>query len=107
MLIYELLAGVPPYNHKDPLQLYKLIEKASLNIPKHFSKAAKDLVQKLLRKIPSKRLSFQDIKKHAFFKGVDWVAYSFKQHKAPASSFLAKDFKAVSDYKDDPDYANF
>eukprot|EP00474_Spongospora_subterranea_P005037 CRZ05495.1 hypothetical protein [Spongospora subterranea] len=47
----------------------------------YFSSEAKDLIQQMLRPVPSSRLGYhgsQDIKAHDFFKDVDWVAVASK-----------------------------
>jgi len=72
-LIFEMLTGLPPFYSQDVQQMYAKIMNEPLNIPDTVSPNAADLLRKLLERDPSKRLSNPvDIKKHAFFKGIDW-----------------------------------
>ena len=41
-------------------------------MPKYISKEGKDLLNQLLNKRPDKRITLDNVKKHEFFKGLDW-----------------------------------
>lgn len=74
-VLYELLVGFPPHYTENIKKLYENIKNAKLQIPSYISPQAKDLLVKLLNKNPKQRLGVQDkneIKKHPFFKGIDW-----------------------------------
>lgn len=49
VLIYEMLAGYPPFLDDDPLSTYKKILKGVLTFPPHLSVTARDLIRKLLQ----------------------------------------------------------
>ena len=49
VLVYEMLAGYPPFLDDDPMGTYKKILKGTLTFPASFSVTAKDLVRKLLQ----------------------------------------------------------
>ena len=49
VLIYEMVAGYPPFLDDDPLNTYKKILKGAIAFPNHFSVTARDLVRKLLQ----------------------------------------------------------
>ena len=77
ILIYEMLAGFPPFYHENYLKLYDNIVHAEVRFPNSFDPIARDLVQRLLEKNPSKRLGVQadgieGIKNHYWFKDVNW-----------------------------------
>jgi serine/threonine protein kinase len=77
ILIYEMCAGFVPYYSDDPMEVYQLILGGDLKFPSHFSRAAMDLVTKLLTQNSSKRLGMlkgatKDIIKHKWFAGFDW-----------------------------------
>lgn len=77
VLIYEMLAGFPPFYHENHMKLYDNIVHAEVRFPSAFDSVAKDLVIKLLEKNPAKRLGVQaggiaDIKNHPWFKDVKW-----------------------------------
>lgn len=77
VLIYEMLAGFPPFYHDNHLKLYDNIVHAEARFPNSFDPIARDLVQRLIEKNPSKRLGVQadgieGIKNHYWFKDVNW-----------------------------------
>ena len=41
-------------------------------MPKYISKEGKDLLNQLLNKRPDKRITLENVKRHEFFKGLDW-----------------------------------
>ena len=77
VLIYEMIAGHPPFYDEDHFKLYEKILNCKLKFPSHFDPVAKDLVKRLLSPDLSKRYGnlkngVQDIKGHKWFSGVDW-----------------------------------
>lgn len=77
ILIYEMIAGHPPFFDEDHFKLYEKILGCKLRFPSHFDPLAKDLVKRLLSPDLSKRFGnlkdgVQDIKRHKWFAGVDW-----------------------------------
>lgn len=75
MLIYEMLVGRPPFEDKNPIELYQKILECRVPWPEDMSPEAKDLLQGLLTPDPEKRLghhSIDDIKSHPFFQGLDF-----------------------------------
>eukprot|EP00803_Ostreobium_quekettii_P004132 evm.model.scf_1618.4 EVM.evm.TU.scf_1618.4 scf_1618:25626-30433(+) len=88
VLIYEMLAGYPPFYDDDPMKTYKKILAGKLEFPSHLSAVAKDLIKKLLQGDLTRRLGnlaggVSDIKNHAFFKDIDWPRICSKQLRAP------------------------
>ena len=73
-LLYEMIAGLPPYYDKNRQRMYRKILEADLLRPTCMSPVAFDLISKLLERDPSKRLGrkYEDIKQHPFFRGIDW-----------------------------------
>lgn len=57
-------------------ELFENIKNASLDMPPHVSPLAKDLIIKLMNRNPKKRLGAvtgaDEIRKHPFFKCIDW-----------------------------------
>ena len=77
VLLFELIAGYPPFYATDPIQKYQNIVDCKLYFPPHFSRPARDLIKNLLQVDLSKRYGAlkngpEDIKNHPFFEGVDW-----------------------------------
>jgi serine/threonine protein kinase len=88
VLIYEMLAGQPPFYHDNHLKLYDLIVNGPTQFPPGFDPLARDLVQRLLEKTATRRLGVlalgpQDVLQHAWFRGVDWAKLRAEQLRAP------------------------
>eukprot|EP00761_Pharyngomonas_kirbyi_P012459 gb/GECH01012486.1/.p1 GENE.gb/GECH01012486.1/~~gb/GECH01012486.1/.p1 ORF type:complete len:482 (+),score=103.06 gb/GECH01012486.1/:1-1446(+) len=77
VLLYEMLVGIPPFYSENINEMYDLILKEPLTFPEHVSPEAQSLLRGLLERNASDRLgcqSFEDIKKHEFFRNIDWDA---------------------------------
>jgi len=88
ILIYEMLAGYPPFFDDHPFGIYEKILSGKMSFPSHFDSAAKDLIRKLLTADRTRRLGnlkngVEDIKHHKWFKGVDWVTLTDRTQPAP------------------------
>ncbi|KAJ2227370.1 hypothetical protein EV180_002482 [Coemansia sp. RSA 518] len=78
ILLYEMLTGSVPFKGKAPGQIAKNIAKMKVNYPNYLTPDAKDLIIRLLRKKPSQRIGYgakgvESIKKHRFFRKIDWT----------------------------------
>ena len=97
-LIYEMLFGIPPFFCENVEKMFELITKSELKFPKKIktSEEAKDLLGKLLTKNQKERFGinggFGEIKKHPFFKGIDFKAIESKKIKAPFKPALEGSF---------------
>ena len=97
-LIYEMLFGIPPFFCENVEKMYDLITKAELRFPKKFKVTdnAKDFLAKLLVKNQKERFGinggFEEIKKHPFFKGIDFKALEEKKIEAPFKPVLEDSF---------------
>ncbi|GAA6030574.1 hypothetical protein JCM8097_006215 [Rhodosporidiobolus ruineniae] len=88
VLLFELLAGYPPFFADNPLEIYEKILQGRFGVPAHVDPLAKDLIRRLLTADLSKRLGnlkggAQDVKNHPWFEGVDWAAVERKEIRAP------------------------
>ena len=98
ILLYEMLFGVPPFFCDNIEKMYLLIIKAELKFPQKLkiSEEAKDLLIKLLVKNQKERFGvnggFEEIKKHPFFKGMDFKALEEKKIEAPFKPVLEGSF---------------
>ncbi|KAJ2751176.1 cAMP-dependent protein kinase catalytic subunit [Coemansia pectinata] len=77
ILIFEMLAGYPPFYDDNPFGIYEKILAGKLVFPSFFSAPARDLIQRLLIADVGKRLGNlqgdgEDIKAHAWFAVIDW-----------------------------------
>ena len=110
VVVYEMLAGYPPFYANNPFEIYQTILKAKPVYPSHFDNnlyegvdpstggpvaaaggvhAAKTgLLVRMLQPDVSKRIGClkngaEDIKKHKWFRGLNWAALYNKQMQAP------------------------
>ncbi|KNG44696.1 serine threonine protein kinase [Stemphylium lycopersici] len=81
-IIYQLLAGRPPFKAANEYMTFQKIVGLEYSFPDGFPPLAKDLVERLLVLDPLTRLPMEHIKNHAFFDGVQWGKGLWKQ-KAP------------------------
>jgi len=68
VILYAMLEGTLPFDHKSLTELFHQIKEANLKFNRTLSINAKDLVCKMLQPNPLKRISLEDIKSHPWFK---------------------------------------
>lgn len=88
VLIYEMLAGYPPFFDDNPFGIYEKILAGKIEWPRHLDPVAKDLIKKLLVQDRTKRLGnmkngAEDVKRHRWFKGLEWQDVYGRKLKAP------------------------
>lgn len=81
-IVYQLLAGRPPFKAGNEYQTFQKIVALDYTFPRGFPEVAQDLVERLLVLDPQRRLSIEHIKNHQFFDGIKW-GKSLWQQKAP------------------------
>ncbi|KAK2812766.1 hypothetical protein FQN50_001095 [Emmonsiellopsis sp. PD_5] len=81
-IIYQLLAGRPPFKAANEYQTFQKIVGLDYEFPAGFPAVARDLVERLLVLDPSRRLQMEHIKNHEFFDGIAWGRGLWSQ-KAP------------------------
>ncbi|KAK5107506.1 hypothetical protein LTR62_001078 [Meristemomyces frigidus] len=81
-IIYQLLAGRPPFKAANEYLTFQKILALDYTFPDGFPEVARDLVERLLVLEPSNRLPVEHIKSHQFFDGVQWSKSLWRQ-KAP------------------------
>ncbi|MEW5303042.1 MAG: hypothetical protein WDW36_005773 [Sanguina aurantia] len=126
VLIFELCNGQPPFMDEDRLAMFKKICTRDFIMPRHFSPALRNLVDRLLEPNPIFRIGggregAADIRNHAWFAGFDWEKFSARSMTAPyvpkqpkngadtcnfkhmepdASAFRNKAYKSTGDFTD-------
>lgn len=88
-LIYEMIAGLPPFFSESLAEMNERILGAPLVFDGElFSPDAADLLRRLLTRDPAARLGSgpgdaDDLKAHAWFRGVDWTALHERRVEPP------------------------
>ncbi|KAB2576592.1 Serine threonine protein kinase [Lasiodiplodia theobromae] len=91
---YDLLTGSPPFTANNNAKVQEKIVKQKLQLPYFLSPDAKDLLTRLLRKEPSKRLGgnmpkdLQTIKAHRFFRKIDWKKLATRELEPPIQPLI-------------------
>ena len=88
ILLHELLTGSPPFTGPNNRLICDRIIKTKLKLPYYLSPDAKDIITKLLKKVPSARLGakpddIEKIRKHRFFRKVDWTKLERRDVEPP------------------------
>ncbi len=91
---YDLMTGSPPFRGQNNAKIQDNIVKQKLVLPYFLSPDAKDLLTRLLRKDPTKRLGYNmpkdlaTIKKHRFFRRIDWKALARRELEPPIQPMI-------------------
>lgn len=89
-----MLTGLPPFYSKDRDKLFNNIKTGNIKLPVYLSKDAISILQGFFTHDPDKRLgsdSIDKIKKHSFFKNIDWNAILNKKIKPPFIPRISSD----------------
>ena len=81
LLMYEIVTGLPAYNAPNTRALYELIKNnyINFNVSGLFGDI-KDLLEKILKKEPDERITIEEMKKHPFFKDIDFKKVIRKEY---------------------------
>ncbi|PNS15802.1 hypothetical protein CAC42_4254 [Sphaceloma murrayae] len=91
---FDMLTGAPPFQGGNNAKIQQNILKQKLQIPYFLGPDAKDLLTRLLRKEPHKRLGYhiskdiQTIKKHRFFRKIDWKMLEKREVTPPIQPLI-------------------
>lgn len=86
---HDLLTGAPPFGGNNVTKMQHNIMYSKLKLVYYLSPDAKDLLNRLLRKEPSKRLGVKGrsdiaiMKKHRFFRKLDWAKLERRELEPP------------------------
>lgn len=95
ILIFELLAGSPPFSSSEPQKIYAKILDGVLKYPPYLSEAAKSIISKLCRPRPGQRLGntkngIKDVRHHRWFSSMNWHKLRVGQLDAPTVRLIRK-----------------
>ncbi|KAF2653262.1 serine/threonine-protein kinase-like protein psk1 [Lophiostoma macrostomum CBS 122681] len=91
---HDLLTGSPPFTGNNNAKIQEKIVKQKLVLPYYLSADAKDLLTRLLRKEPKKRLGSNmpkdliTIKNHRFFRKINWKKLEARELEAPIQPLI-------------------
>lgn len=91
---FDLMTGSPPFRGGNHAKIQDNIVKQKLVMPYFLSADAKDLLTRLLRKEPNKRLGSnmpKDLalmKKHRFFRKIDWKKLAAREMEPPIQPLI-------------------
>lgn len=86
---FDLLTGSPPFGGNNHAKIQQNILKQKLQLPYFIGPDAKDLLTRLLRKEPHKRLGgtspkdLKTLKSHRFFRKIDWKKLEKRELEPP------------------------
>ncbi|KAK2719523.1 hypothetical protein QYM36_005115 [Artemia franciscana] len=101
ILVYEMLAGYPPFFDDNPLGIYEKILAGKIEWPRSLDPVAKDLIKKLLVHDRTKRLGnmkngTEDVKRHRWFKHLDWEDVFYKKLKVFVLLFVKRPKNSIA-----------
>lgn len=108
VLMFEMLTGQLPFSGKDRKETINQILKAKLGMPAFLKNDTQQLLRVLFKRNPNNRLGagqegVEGIKRHAFFKNIDWNNLFKKQVVPPFIPTTSNDKDALS-AAFDPDF---
>uniref|UniRef100_A0A8C5D497 Protein kinase C n=1 Tax=Gouania willdenowi TaxID=441366 RepID=A0A8C5D497_GOUWI len=84
VLLYEMLIGQSPFHGDDEDELFESIRMDTPHYPRWINKEAKDLLEQLFERDPTRRLGVVgDIRSHSFFKPFNWQALEQRKIEPP------------------------
>eukprot|EP00457_Paulinella_chromatophora_P000718 gb/GEZN01000718.1/.p1 GENE.gb/GEZN01000718.1/~~gb/GEZN01000718.1/.p1 ORF type:complete len:693 (-),score=118.05 gb/GEZN01000718.1/:372-2450(-) len=87
VLIYEMVTGKTPFYASNRKGIQKKILNAPLKFPKWMTNYCQHLIKELLQRPVQKRMGtragVEEIKRHQFFRSIDWVKLAKKEVEAP------------------------
>ncbi|KAI6084528.1 kinase-like protein [Hypoxylon rubiginosum] len=91
---YDLMTGNPPFRGGNHAKIQHNIVKQKVVLPYFLGPDAKDLLTRLLKKEPTKRLGsnmprdLMILKKHRFFKKIDWKKLAAREMEPPIQPMI-------------------
>ena len=85
-LLFEMIAGLPPFYDRNRPAMYRKILEAPLEPPAFMSADAADLCARMLAREPTARLGYNgaaEVMAHPYFAGFDWDKLARKEVRPP------------------------
>uniref|UniRef100_A0A8C7PC42 protein kinase C n=1 Tax=Oncorhynchus mykiss TaxID=8022 RepID=A0A8C7PC42_ONCMY len=105
VLIFEMLVGESPFPGDDEEEVFDSIVNDEVRYPRFLSTEAISVMRRLLRRSPERRLGAgerdaEEVKKHLFFRNMDWNGLLAKKVKPPFVPTI-QDSNDVSNFDDE------
>ncbi|KAF5895316.1 serine/threonine-protein kinase N2-like isoform X2, partial [Clarias magur] len=93
VLIFEMLVGESPFPGDDEEEVFDSIVNDEVRYPRFLSTEAISIMRRLLRRNPERRLGggerdAEEVKKHLFFRNIDWSGLLAKKVKPPFAPMI-------------------
>lgn len=82
IVMHELLTGIVPFSDYQIDRIFNCIKTSDFEISENLNAHARDLILRLLTRDTQTRPSLQDIKRHPFFKNVNWNFVKTKKYNS-------------------------
>jgi len=105
ILIYEMLSGAPPFFADNQYDIYQKILECKLVFPNYFDNYSRDIIKQFLtinkhHRLGSSQKGIEEIKRHPFFKDIDWEALLQRRVMPPIVPIIKSD-------RDTPYFSDF
>jgi protein kinase X len=101
VLIFEMLAGYPPFYDDNHFGIYERILGGKVQYPGYLESSAKDLLKRLLvidrtRRLGNLKGGADDVKMHKWLRGTDWLGLLKKTTRVSVGSLSSLSYEATS-----------
>eukprot|EP01123_Difflugia_compressa_P014001 TRINITY_DN6867_c0_g1_i1.p1 TRINITY_DN6867_c0_g1~~TRINITY_DN6867_c0_g1_i1.p1 ORF type:complete len:406 (+),score=64.95 TRINITY_DN6867_c0_g1_i1:170-1219(+) len=90
ILIFDMLTGQPPFRNNNRKKLQEMILHKKITMPSFWKKDTHSIIKDLTIRDPKKRLKLDQIKKHAFFKSINWQKLGSLEVEPPFKPHIEK-----------------
>jgi len=90
ILIYDMLYGQPPFQSRNRKKLQDMILKRKIFMPSYWHRDTQSFLRTLTNRDPKKRPKIDLIKKHAYFKSINWEKLSHLEIDPPFKPRIEK-----------------
>ena len=92
-LLYEMLTGSPLFSGNDTMALYSNIRNGRIAFPPYVEEPARDLINQVMARNPLRRPTINQLKRHFFFRRLNWQALLNKRIIPPRIEIDARDIE--------------
>uniref|UniRef100_A0A6B2L7Y0 Protein kinase domain-containing protein n=1 Tax=Arcella intermedia TaxID=1963864 RepID=A0A6B2L7Y0_9EUKA len=104
ILIYDMLYGQPPFRNNNRKKLQEMILTKKIMFPSYWARDTHSIIKELTMRDPKQRPKIEQIKKHPFFKKINWNKINKLETEAPFKPHIEKGLMDTSNI--DPYYTD-